>query len=90
MTGTVYCPVCGMDGTSVANEIIAYTLSREMTAQQAARDTAMLLAVLGCWLAGLVGVFKAFTMKDGFDVLLCLAGAIGAFAVALRVYFRKQ
>jgi hypothetical protein len=90
MAGTVYCPICGAEGTSVANEIIAFTMSREMADQHAARDIAMLFAVLGCWVAGMVGIVKAFAMQSGFDVLLCLVGAIGAFGMALCVYFRKR
>jgi hypothetical protein len=38
----------------------------------------------------MVGIVKAFAMKNGFDVLLCLMGAIGAFGMALCVYFRKR
>jgi hypothetical protein len=90
MIGSVHCPICGSDGTSVANEIIAYTLSREVSDQNGSRETVMLLAVIGGWIAGLVGIFKAFMMQKGFDVLLCLVGAIGAFGLALCVYFRKR
>ena len=90
MSSLVCCPVCGCDGTSVANEIIAYSLAREMCDQQTARNFAMLLAVIGCWVAGMVGIMKAFAMQNGFDVLLCLLGATGAFGTALCVYFRKK
>jgi hypothetical protein len=50
----------------------------------------MIFAVVGCMIAGLVGVLKAVDMKGGVDVLLCLLGAIGAFGMALCVYFWKR
>ena len=50
----------------------------------------VLLAVLGCLMAGMVGVVKASTMASGLDVLLCLWGAVLAFGVAIGVYFWKH
>jgi len=50
----------------------------------------VLLAVLGCLIAGMVGVIKASTMANGIDVLLCLWGAVLAFGLAIGVYFWKQ
>jgi len=35
-------------------------------------------------------VLKAINMTGGFDVLLCLLGAIAAFGLALAVYFWKR
>src|ERR1035437_9776582 len=90
MTSSVVCPVCGADGTSVANEVIAFTLAREYSKHGDGRETVMVFAVIGCMIAGLAGVVKAFNMTNGFDVLLCLMGAIGAFATALCVYFWKR
>lgn len=90
MIASVACPVCGTDGTPAANEVIAYALAAEMTAHSAGRQTVMILAVLGCLLAGLVGILKAVNMARGFDVLLCLLGAVAAFALALCVYFWKR
>ncbi len=90
MPGRIACPVCGMDGTRVANEIIAFNLASEMAAHQEGPNTVMLFAVLGCMVAGLAGVIKALNMSGGFDVLLCLLGATGAFGMALCVYFWKR
>jgi hypothetical protein len=33
---------------------------------------------------------KALNMAGGFDVLLCLVGATGAFGMALGVYFWRR
>ena len=86
----VNCPICGADGTSAANEVIAFNLATELSAHHGGRDRMMLLAVLGCLIAGMVGVIKAFTMSSGIDVLLCLWGAVLAFGLAIGVYFWKH
>jgi len=90
MTSSVVCPVCGADGTLAANEIIAFTLASEMSHHDTGREVVMIFAVIGCLLAGLAGIVKACNMPSGFDVLLCLLGAIGAFGMALCVYFRRR
>jgi hypothetical protein len=90
MLGRVACPVCGMDGTRVANEVIAFTLAREMSRHGLGKETVMVFAVIGCLIAGIAGVIKAVNMAHGVDVLLCLLGAIGAFGMALCVYFWKR
>ena len=90
MTSPVSCPVCGADGTGAANDVIAFTLATERSAHDEGRRTVMVFAVLGCMIAGIVGVIKAVSMVKGFDVLLCLMGAIGAFGTALCVYFWKR
>jgi hypothetical protein len=83
-----------MDGTRVANEIIAFTLASEMAGEFArhdsGRETVMACAVIGCLVAGLAGIIKAVSMVGGFDVLLCLLGATVAFGMALCVYFWKR
>ena len=86
----VNCPICGADGTSAANEVIAFNLASELSAHHVGRDRMMLLGVFGCLFAGMVGVIKAFTMASGIDVLLCLWGAILAFGLAIGVYFWKH
>jgi hypothetical protein len=90
MTSRVACPVCGTDGTSAANEVIAFTLATQLHRRDSGRQAVMVCAVIGCMIAGLAGVIKAFNMAGGFDVLLCLLGAIGAFGTALCVYFWKR
>ena len=90
MMGRVACPVCGLDGTRVANEIIAFSLAAEISRHDSGRDIVMIFAVIGCMIAGVAGIIKAVSMASGFDVLLCLLGAIGAFGLALGVYFWKR
>jgi len=90
MPGRVTCPVCGLDGTRVANEIIAYTLSTELSRHNLSRESVMICAVIGCLLAGVAGIIKALNMTGGFDVLLCLLGASVAFGTALCVYLLKR
>jgi hypothetical protein len=90
MTSSVACPVCGADGTPAANEVIAFTLATELYRYDYGRHNVMVLAVIGCLMAGLAGIIKALNMANGFDVLLCLLGATGAFGMALCVYFWKR
>ena len=90
MATTVACPVCGADGTTAANEVIAFTLATELSQHTHGKETVMVFAVIGCLMAGIAGVIKAIDMARGFDVLLCLLGATGAFGVALCVYFWKR
>lgn len=90
MPGKVTCPVCGLDGTRVANEIIAFNLAAEVSAHQSSPNKVMIVAVVGCMAAGLAGVIMALTMNGGIDVLLCLLGATAAFGMALAVYFWKR
>jgi hypothetical protein len=90
MPAQVTCPVCGADGTSAANELIAFTLTAELSAHHDRPGTVMIFAVVGCLITGLVGVIKALTMAGGVDVLLCLLGATVAFGTALCVYFWKR
>jgi FtsH-binding integral membrane protein len=90
MTSSVACPVCGTDGTTVANEVIAFTLASELSRHGSGKENVMVFAVIGCLIAGIVGIIKAFNMVSGIDVLLCLLGAIVAFGTALCVYFLKR
>ena|SRR5271170_5865634 len=90
MTSSVACPVCGVDGTTAANELIAFTLAAKFYKHNSGKLSVMVFAVIGCLIAGIVGIIKALNMASGFDVLLCLLGAIGAFGMALCVYFWKH
>ncbi|MDR3457276.1 MAG: hypothetical protein P4N60_07510 [Verrucomicrobiae bacterium] len=90
MPSQIACPVCGSDGTIAANEVIAYDLAARQSTHDDGRTGVMVFAVMGCMIAGLVGVLKAFTMSGGVDVLLCLLGATTAFGMALCVYFWKR
>ena len=76
----VTCPVCGADGTGAANEVIAFNLATDLSAHHGGRERMMLLAVLGCLMAGMVGVIKASTMASGLDVPVVPVG----FGVGVR------
>jgi hypothetical protein len=90
MPFSVACPVCGADGTGAANEVIAFSLAMELSTHDSSREGVMLLAVIGCLMAGIVGVIKASTMASGLDVLLCLWGSVLAFGMAISVYFWRR
>jgi hypothetical protein len=47
-------------------------------------------AVIGCLVAGLVGIFMALGMRSGTDVLFCLLGSVAAFALVFHVYLRRD
>ena len=53
-------------------------------------ETVVGFAVLGCLVAGGVGIVKALGMESGFDVLLCLLGSVAAFSMVFYIYFRKS
>lgn len=52
-------------------------------------STALDWAVLGCLIAGAVGIVKAFGMETPSGVLLCLLGSVAAFGLVIYVYLRK-
>ena len=47
-------------------------------------------AVLGCLVAGTVGILKALGMESGIDVLLCLLASVAAFGTVLYICFRRN
>jgi len=47
-------------------------------------------AVIGCLVAGAVGIFKAMSMESAGGVLLCLLGSVAAFGMVFYVYLRKD
>lgn len=51
--------------------------------------TALDWAVLGCLVAGAVGIYKAFGMETPSGVLLCLLGSVAAFGVVIYAHLRK-
>ena len=96
MPGRVTCPVCGLDGTRVANEIIAYTLSTELSRHNLSRESVMICAVIGCLLAGVAGIttqIDAIPAQVSWDpsigALLSIAGCV-ACAVAAIVMLRTR
>ena len=52
-------------------------------------ETVIGFAILGCLIAGGVGIVKALEMGSGIDVLLCLLGSVAAFGMVFYIYFRK-
>lgn len=53
-------------------------------------QTVLGFAVLGCMVAGGVGIAKALNMERGLDVLFCLLGSVAAFGVVFYVYLRRR
>ncbi|HEY3856567.1 MAG TPA: hypothetical protein VGO67_19450 [Verrucomicrobiae bacterium] len=47
-------------------------------------------AVLGCLVAGGVGIVKALSMERGIDVFACILGSLAAYGVVFYVCLRKQ
>ena len=52
-------------------------------------ETVVGFAIIGCLVAGAVGIDKATEMQNGWDVLLCLLGSVAAFGMVFYVYFRR-
>jgi len=73
-------------------------MARETTVESAAKtpvghsdaDTIMGYAVLGCLVAGGIGIFKALSMESGLDVLLCLLGSVAAFGMVYHICFQRN
>ena len=53
-------------------------------------ETVVGFAVLGCLIAGGVGIAKALDMDRGLDVLLCLLGSVASFGVVFYIYFGRR
>jgi hypothetical protein len=46
-------------------------------------------AIIGCLVAGAVGIIKALGMDSPSSVLLCLLGSVSAFGLVIYVQFQK-
>jgi uncharacterized membrane protein YuzA (DUF378 family) len=67
------------------------TQNQSATAERSSSaETVVGFAVLGCLVAGTVGILKASSMESGFDVLLCLLGSVAAFGMVFYIYFRRS
>ena len=53
-------------------------------------ETVVGFAVLGCLVAGGVGIIKALSMESGSGVLLCLLGSVACFGMVYYIYFGKR
>jgi len=58
--------------------------------RNASAETVVGFAVIGCLVAGAVGIDKATDMQNGLDVLLCLLGSVAAFGMVFYIYFRRD
>jgi hypothetical protein len=62
----------------------------EAAVEHSSADAVMGFAVLGCLVAGIVGIFKASNMQSGIDVFLCLLGSVAAFGMVYYICFRRE
>jgi hypothetical protein len=62
----------------------------EVAFGQRKTTTALDWAVLGCLVAGAVGIYKARGMESPSGVLLCLLGSVAAFGLVIYVHFRTH
>jgi len=53
-------------------------------------ETVVGFAVLGCLVAGAIGIVKALSMDTGFGVLLCLLGSVASFGTVYYIYCGKH
>jgi hypothetical protein len=58
--------------------------------RNAGAETVVGFAIIGCLVAGAVGIDKALDMQNGWDVLLCLLSSVAAFGMVFYIYFRKD
>jgi hypothetical protein len=53
-------------------------------------ETVVGFAVLGCLVAGGVGIARAMSMESGLDVLFCLLGSVAAFGAVFYLCFGRR
>lgn len=58
--------------------------------QASSGATALGFAVIGCLVAGVVGILMATSMRSGFDVLCCLLASVAAFGLVFHIYLRRD
>jgi len=46
--------------------------------------------ILGCLVAGGVGIWKATNMASGLDVFWCLLGAVASFGTVFYIYLGRR
>ena len=47
-------------------------------------------AVIGCLVAGVIGILKAMSMESGGGVLCCLHASVAAFGAVAYIYLRRD
>jgi hypothetical protein len=65
-------------------------ISREAKAANASGEMVVGFAMLGCLLAGGVGIMKAQEMTSGLDVWLCLLGSVTAFGIVFYIFLGRH
>lgn len=55
-----------------------------------AGDGVVGFAVLGCLLAGVVALFKAFAAETGWDTFLCTVATVVAFGAVVWLYCSRR
>ncbi|HYE31999.1 MAG TPA: hypothetical protein VEH27_11255 [Methylomirabilota bacterium] len=65
---------------------------REISSTETHSSAAMAvgLAVIGCLVAGAVGILKAMSMETGAGVFCCLLGSVAAFGMVFYIYLRRE
>ena len=66
------------------------TQNTNAATQSSSAEKVLGFAVMGCLLAGFVGVFMAMSMHSGIDVLLCLLGSVAAFGLVFHIYLGRD
>lgn len=64
--------------------------SQESRAAKGQAEMVVGFAILGCLMAGGVGIWKASEMASGLDVLLCLLGSVTAFGTVFYIFLDRR
>jgi len=62
----------------------------ETPGRSSSAESVLDYVIFGLLAAGAVGVYKAFDMTSGLDVMLCLLGSVAAFGAVYYIYFGKH
>lgn len=60
------------------------------TAEKQTGETVVGFAILGCLVAGAVGIIKAMSMETGSGVFFCLLASVVAFGGVAYLYLRRE
>ena len=63
---------------------------RESRVAHANGEMALGFAILGCLMAGGVGIWTAAGMTSGLGVFLCLLGAVTAFGTVFYIFLSRR
>ena len=65
-------------------------LDREIKAASGSGEMVVGFAIMGCLMAGGVGIWKATNMASGLDVFWCLLGAVASFGVVFYIFLGRR